>query len=207
MTTGQPMSTDAVEDDVVRYGLLVAAEEAAIAVVRAAHSQFIVEGSDAGIGILDRGGQLIAQAAATSILHSGGIVEQLAAVLEDIAIESMQPDDVFITNDPYRGGVHANDVMVCRPVFVDGAVRYFTASLIHVLDLGGSAHGGINASALETFEEGLQLPPMHWERAGVRNDDLVRLIRLNSRSPAETIGDIDALGRGHTRRRTAASSR
>ena len=124
-------------------------------------------------------------------------------MIEDIAIESMQPGDVFITNDPYRGGVHANDVMVCRPVFVDGAVRYFTASLIHVLDLGGSAHGGINASALETFEEGLQLPPMHWERAGVRNDDLVRLIRLNSRSPAETIGDIDALGRGHARRRAA----
>ena len=43
-------TNDAVEDDVVRYGLLVAAEEAAIAVVRAAHSQFIVEGSDAGIG-------------------------------------------------------------------------------------------------------------------------------------------------------------
>ena len=190
------MSNDAVEDDVVRYGLLVAAEEAAIAVVRAAHSQFIVEGSDAGIGILDRRGQLIAQAAATSILHSGGIVEQLVAVLDDIPVDTMQPDDVFITNDPYRGGVHANDVMVCRPVFVDGTVRYFTASLIHVLDLGGSAHGGINASALETFEEGLQLPPLYWHRAGVRNEDLVRLISLNSRSPAETIGDIDALAAG-----------
>src|SRR3990170_527887 len=121
------MSTEAdqkskIEDDVVRYGLLVAAEEAAIAVVRAAHSQFIVEGSDAGIGILDRKGQLIAQAAATSILHSGGIVEQLTAVLADIPIDTMVPGDVFITNDPYRGGVHANDVMVCRPLFVGGAV-------------------------------------------------------------------------------------
>jgi N-methylhydantoinase B len=176
--------------------LLVAAEEAAIAVVRAAHSQFIVEGSDAGIGILDRRGQLLAQAAATSILHSGGIVEQLQAIVEDIPIETMRPGDVLITNDPYRGGVHANDVMVCRPVFVDGSVEYFTASLIHVLDLGGSAHGGINASALETFEEGLQLPPLHWERAGQRNEDLVRLIALNSRSPAETVGDIDALVAG-----------
>ena len=192
----EPAPEAASTDDVVRYGLLVAAEEAAIAVVRAAHSQFIVEGSDAGIGILDRRGQLLAQAAATSILHSGGIVEQLQAVLEDIPIDTMKPDDVFITNDPYRGGVHANDVMLCRPVFVDGTVQYFTASLIHVLDLGGSAHGGINASALETFEEGLQLPPLYWERAGVRNDELVRLIALNSRSPAETVGDIDALSAG-----------
>ena len=61
-----------------------------------------------------------------SILHSGGMAEQLRAVLEDIPVESMGPDDVFITNDPYRGGVHANDVMLCRPVFVDGAVRYLS---------------------------------------------------------------------------------
>jgi N-methylhydantoinase B len=188
--------SDPLVDEVVRYGLLVAAEEAAIAVVRAAHSQFIVEGSDAGIGILDRRGQLIAQAAATSILHSGGIVAQLAAVLDDIPIAEMLPGDVFCTNDPYRGGVHANDVMVCRPVFVQGEVRFFTASLIHVLDLGGAAHGGINAQARETFEEGLQIPPIPWARAGVRNDDLVRLLLVNSRSPVETVGDIEALVAG-----------
>jgi N-methylhydantoinase B len=117
-------------------------------------------------------------------------------VLEDVPIERMRPGDVFLTNDPYRGGVHANDITLCRPVFVDGEVRWFTASLIHVLDLGGAAHGGINAQARETFEEGLQLPPLPWMRAGVRDEDLVRLIRLNSRSPDETVGDIDALAAG-----------
>jgi N-methylhydantoinase B len=188
--------SDPIEDEVVRHGLLVAAEEAAIAVVGAAHSQFNVEGSDAGIAVLDPHGELVAAAAATSILHSGGIADQLRAVLEDYPPAVMQPGDVFITNDPYRGGVHANDVMICRPVFVDGVIRAFTASLIHVLDLGGSAHGGINAAALETFEEGVQLPPLYWEQAGVRNDGLVKLIRLNSRSPEETVGDIDALAAG-----------
>jgi N-methylhydantoinase B len=189
-------AVDHLTDEIVRYGLLAAAEEAAIAVVRAAHSQFIVEGSDAGIGILDRYGQLVAQAAATSILHSGGIVTQVAAIVEDIPVADMRPGDVFLTNDPYRGGVHANDITVCRPVFVDDEVRWFTASLIHVLDLGGAAHGGINAQARETFEEGLQLPPLHWMRGGDRDESLVRLIRLNSRSPDETVGDIDALAAG-----------
>jgi N-methylhydantoinase B len=187
---------DHLTDEIVRYALLAAAEEAAIAVVRAAHSQFIVEGSDAGIAILDRHGQLVASAAATSILHSGGIVAQLQAIRDDIPAATMQPGDVYLTNDPYRGGVHANDIALCRPVFVDGEIRWWTATLIHVLDLGGAAHGGINAQARETFEEGLQLPPLRWLRAGVRDEDLVRLIRLNSRSPAETIGDIDALAAG-----------
>jgi len=190
------VSTDHLTDEIVRYGLLAAAEEAAIAVVRAAHSQFIVEGSDAGIGILDRHGQLVASAAATSILHSGGIVAQLQAIRDDISAATMQPGDVFLTNDPYRGGVHANDITLCRPVFVAGEIRWWTATLIHVLDLGGAAHRGIDAQARETFEEGLQLPPLRWMRAGVRDEDLVRLIRLNSRSPEETVGDIDALAAG-----------
>jgi N-methylhydantoinase B len=185
-----------IDDDIVRSGLLIAAEEAAITVVRAAHSQFIVEGADAGTAILSREGELIAQAAATSMLHSGGMVDCLRAVLEDIDVDTMVDGDSFIVNDPYRGGVHANDVMVCRPVVVAGRVELFTATLIHVLDLGGGAHGGINAQAIETFEEGLQIPPLRLDRAGERNRDLVRLIELNSRSPVETMGDIDALAAG-----------
>ena len=69
--------TVSLDDDIIRHGLLIAAEEAAITVVRAAHSQFIVEGSDAGTAILTRDGELVAQAAATSMLHSGGMVESL----------------------------------------------------------------------------------------------------------------------------------
>ena len=76
---------------------------------------------------------------------------------------------------------------------IDGKVEFFAATLIHVLDLGGGAHGGINAQAQETFEEGLQLPPLHLATAGVRNDELFKLIELNSRSPVETVGDIEAL--------------
>jgi N-methylhydantoinase B len=185
-----------IDDEIIRHGLLIAAEEAAITVVKAAHSQFIVEGSDAGTAIVTRDGELVAQAAATSMLHSGGIVESLRAVLEDFALTDMVDGDVFVVNDPYRGGVHANDVMLCRPVVVEGAVQLFTATLIHVLDLGGGAHGGINTQARETFEEGLQLPPLHFAHGGVRNEELLKLIRLNSRSGIETIGDIDALAAG-----------
>ena len=165
MTDGR--STPGLEDEVVRYGLTAAAEEAAIAVVRAARSQFIVEGSDAGAAILDRHAESSSprrrrrRSCTAAAWPSSSWPSSTTS-----PIESMRPDDVFITNDPYRGGVHANDVMLCRPVFVDGTVRYFTASLIHVLDLGGAAHGGINAQAMETFEEGVQIPPMHWRARG-----------------------------------------
>jgi len=165
-------------------------------VVKAAHSQFIVEGSDAGVAMLTLDGELVAQAAATSMLHSGGIAETVKAIVADFPVDSMEDGDVFIANDPYRGGVHANDVTVACPVFIDGRPRYVTAALIHVLDLGGAAHGGVHTGALETFEEGLQIPPVHYEAGGARNHELVKLLSLNSRAPVETIGDIDALVAG-----------
>jgi N-methylhydantoinase B len=190
------MTTPRLDDEIIRNALLVAAEEAAITVVRAAHSQFIVEGSDAGAAILTMDGELIAQAAATSMLHSGGIAESVRAIVRDFPPEDMSDGDVFVINDPYRGGVHANDVTVARPVFVDRRPAFMTAALIHVLDLGGSAHGGVNAHATETLEEGIQIPPLHYENGGSRNEELVKLLRLNSRAPDETLGDIDALAAG-----------
>ena len=61
-------------------------------------------------------------------------------------------------NDPYRGGIHANDILVFRPVFADGRVAFFAGTLIHVADVGGVSAGGLAALATDTFAEGLMLP-------------------------------------------------
>ncbi|MEU0452959.1 hydantoinase/oxoprolinase N-terminal domain-containing protein [Streptomyces sp. NPDC006129] len=55
-----------------------------------------------------------------------------AYVLEDFPPTSMRPGDVFMTDDAYSGGIHTNDLLVFRPVFVDERVEHFTVTLIHV---------------------------------------------------------------------------
>src|SRR5215218_3125932 len=157
---------DAITGEIIRSGLLVAAEEASIVVVRSSHSTFIQEGADACSAILDAKAQLVAQSTATSLMHGASLRCSLPALIEDHPLDTMVEGDVFAMNDPYRGGIHANDIVVFRPVFADGRPRWFAGTLIHVADVGGSAVGGLAALAQDCFSEGLLLPPIHLYAAG-----------------------------------------
>ena len=101
---------DQITSEVIRGALLVAAEEASIVVVRSAHSTFIQEGADACAAILDAECQLVALSTATSLMHAASLRCSLPALLEEFPLETMRPGDVYALNDPYRGGIHANDV-------------------------------------------------------------------------------------------------
>ena len=111
---------DAITAEIIRSALNVAVEEASIVVVRSAHSTFIQEGADACAAVLDVHGQLVSQSTATSLMHAASLRCSLPALLEDHPPETMAPGDVFAMNDPYRGGIHANDIVVFRPVFAGG---------------------------------------------------------------------------------------
>ncbi len=196
----QSMKAVSVEDtitaEVVRNALAVAVEEASIIVVRSSHSAWIQEGADAAAALLDREGGLVAQSAATSLLHGASLRCSLQALLEDISLEEMRPGDVLALNDPYRGGIHANDILVFRPIFVAGRPKWFSGTVIHVADLGGVAAGGLAALATDTYAEGVLIPPVWLYRQGEPVRDLFRLIERNSRAPEKVIGDVKALVAG-----------
>jgi N-methylhydantoinase B len=187
---------DAVTAEVVRNALAVAAEEASIVVVRSSHSTFIQEGADACSAILDARGQLVSQSTATSLMHGASLRCSIPALLEDHPLDTMVEGDVFAMNDPYRGGIHANDIIVFRPVFADGRPRWFAGTLIHVADVGGSAVGGLAALAQDCFSEGLLLPPVHLYAAGEPRREVFAILRRNSRAPEKVVGDVQALVAG-----------
>jgi N-methylhydantoinase B len=190
------MLADPVTSEVMRNGLLVAVEEASRVVVRSSHSTFIQEGADACAALLDTAGQLVAQSTSTSLMHSSSLRCSLPAVLDVFALDAMAPGDVFAVNDPYLGGIHANDVLVFRPVFLGGVPRFFACTLVHVADLGGAVAGGLASLAADTFAEGMALPPVRLYEAGQSNDDVWRILGGNSRTPAKVLGDIHALVAG-----------
>lgn len=196
MDPNQSDAASRLEAEVLRHALRIAAEEASIVVVKSAHSAMIVEGADACAGILDAAGRLVSLSTATNLMHASSLRCSLPAVLADHPIERMRDGDVFVMNDCFRGGIHANDLIVFRPVVIAGRVRYFTGTLIHVADLGGSSAGGIVPGATDVFAEGLQLPPVRIYDAGREVEDLHRLIALNSRTPDRVMGDLKALVAG-----------
>jgi N-methylhydantoinase B len=188
--------TDALTAEVLRNALVVAAEEASIVVVRSAYSTFIVEGSDASAAVLDARGRLIAHSMATTLMNSMALKVALPELIKDIPLETMRPGEAYVLNDAYRGGVHTNDLLVYRPVFVDGTPAYFTATMIHVSDLGGLSAGGMAPLATDIFLEGLQLPPVRLATADGVDPAIEAILRANSRTPDKVMGDVRALVAG-----------
>lgn len=190
------MSNASLDAEILRHALRIAAEEASIVVVKSAHSAMIVEGADACAGILDRDARLVSLSTATNLMHASSLRSSLPAVIEDHPLESMREGDVFVMNDCFRGGIHANDLLIFRPVFVGRRVEWFSGTLIHVSDLGGSSAGGIVPEAKDVFAEGLQLPPIRLYAAGEPVTDVHRILSLNSRTPTRVLGDVQALVAG-----------
>jgi N-methylhydantoinase B len=190
------LSDAALDAEILRHALRVAAEEASIVVVKSAHSAMIVEGADACAGILDTQGRLVALSTATNLMHASSLRCSLPAILEDHPLEAMREGDVFVMNDCFRGGIHANDLLIFRPVFIEGRAQWFTGTLIHVADIGGSSAGGIVPTATDVFAEGLQLPPVRLYAEDEPVRDIHRIIGLNSRTPGRVLGDVQALVAG-----------
>jgi len=187
---------DTITAEVIRNALAVAVEEASIVVVRSSHSTWIQEGADAAGALLDATGQLVAQSTATSLMHGASLRTTLPYLLAAYPAGTMRPGDVYAINDPYQGGIHANDILVFRPIFAQGAVAYVAGTLIHVADVGGVAIAGLAALAADTFAEGLLLPAVRLYREGVPERDVFNIIERNSRAPGKVIGDVHALVAG-----------
>ena len=169
--------------------LLSIAEEQAQVLMRTAFSTIVREAGDLSAAIFDRRGRMVAQARTGTPGHINTMARGMRFFLEEFPLETIEPGDVLISNDPYKLAGQLNDMCVVTPVFHGGRVVAFFASCCHMVDIGGV---GLTADAREVFEEGLHVPFCKFHLRGIENRDVVQFIRSNVRSPDEVIGDIYA---------------
>ena len=165
--------------------------EMGITMTRTAFSPIFNEGLDFSCVLFDKRGNMIGQAEFCPA--------QLAASLfivrwtvEELGVDSFEPGDVVLHNDPYRGGAHIPEHSVIRPVFHEGELWGFVANVGHLAEIGGKAVGSFAADATEVFQEGLRIPPVKIVARDENNMDLWRLIMANHRTPRNTWGDLNA---------------
>jgi 5-oxoprolinase (ATP-hydrolysing) len=129
-------------------------------------------------------------------VHLGAMSETVKQIIADNP--QMQPGDVVVTNDPYRGGSHLPDVTVVTPVFGDVGteVRFFTASRAHHAEIGGITPGSMPPFSRNLGEEGVLIQNFKLVDAGQsRFDELKELLSAGpypSRSPDTNLADITA---------------
>ena len=130
------MSLDPVTLSVLASALSGIAEEAGAVLIRGAYSSNIKERRDCSAALFDAEGRMVAQAEHIPV-HLGAMPEAVAAVIE----RDPDPDDVWILNDPYRGGTHLPDVTQVSPIDIDDAIIGYAVTRAHHSDVGGMRPG------------------------------------------------------------------
>jgi N-methylhydantoinase B len=100
------------------------------------------------------------------VLFTGVMTESVRHTVEEYGVERLEPGDVIVANDPYRGGTHVNDLLFVRPVFHGGRIAGFVNMKAHQLDMGGVVPGGFTLTKHNVYEDGLVLSPRPLFRAG-----------------------------------------
>ncbi len=152
---------------------------------------FVIYVGDVSGGLLNAGGELVAQGTRDVAVHVGALQPSTEAVIEDFGDEEggLEEGDVFAFNDPYRGGTHLPDMTFISPIFWDGRLVAFTATKGHWSDVGGATPGSMNALAADIHAEGLVVPPLKVVSRGVIRHDVRNLIMANIRIPLNADGE------------------
>jgi N-methylhydantoinase B len=186
------MQADPILTEVIARSLTLVSEEMGATLISLAFSPNIKERWDCSSAIFDRTGNVIAQANRVP-LHLGSMIGAVEALRTKYSPERIQPGDMFLANDPYSGGgTHLPDINIIAPVFAEGRLVAFVANIAHHADVGGMVSGSESTLCTSIFQEGIRLPMVQVARAGTIVEDIVDIVRLNSRTPDERLGDLQA---------------
>lgn len=70
----------------------------------------------------------------------------------------IEPDDVFLLNDPYLAAIHQSDMYMISPIHYQGRLVAWSATFVHVMDIGARSPGGNSPEATEIFTRGSESP-------------------------------------------------
>src|SRR6266545_7922755 len=98
--------------------------------------------------------------------------------------EGIDPGDMFLLNDPYVAAIHQSDVYIISPVHYEGQLVAWSATFVHVADIGAMSPGGNSPSATEVCQEGIRIPGIKLVERGKLRRDVFDAITNMTRQPA-----------------------
>ncbi len=183
----KPPKADAVLTAIIRNGVLAVTEEMKTNLMRTAYNMIIYEALDFTVGLFTPSGDTVSIGLGLPMFIRG-MAQTVRRKIEHYGAKNMKPGDIYVTNDAYLTGSHLNHFTFTMPVFHRGVLAGFTCCMAHWIDVGG-ALGGITT---DIYAEGIQIPISKYQSAGVVNDELVGIIRMNVRIPERAMGDLRA---------------
>lgn len=170
------------------------ADEMDATLFRSAFNPIIAEAHDASHGLYDaETGETLIQGKSGLPVFVGAMSFAVKSVIDKLKRmgQSPQAGDIYIFNDPYDGGTHLSDFKLVMPYFHNGELFCYLASVGHWHDVGGNVPGNYNPVATESFQEGMLIPPVLLYSKGEYREDIVDILKANSRLPGSLYGDMN----------------
>jgi N-methylhydantoinase B len=171
---------DVVTFEVLRHRLWEINDEMGLMAARISGSPAVYESGDFNAALLTADGRglftgvyVIRQAAALDVM--------VRCVLKEFG-DDIHDGDMFLTNDPWYGSLHAMDYAVVAPVFAEGRMVAWTGVTMHEMDVGGPRPGSWSVGARNAFEECPLMPPAKIIDAGRFRKDVEAFFLRNSRT-------------------------
>ena len=199
------MACDPALLEIFNHQFAAIAEQMGITLRNTASSINVKERLDFSCAIFTPRGELVVNAPHIPV-HLGAMGETVRRIVAENP--SLGAGDVFVTNDPYRGGSHLPDITVVTPVFSaeqkvvcqsersTGEMLFFTASRAHHAEIGGIVPGSMPPHSTNLAEEGVLIRNFKLLDQGIERFDQLRSLLLSapypSRAVDENLADIAA---------------
>src|SRR3982074_302197 len=127
----------AIHQQIMWDRLISVVEEQAQTLIRIGFSTSTREAGDVSAGVFNTSRPNVAPAITGTPGHVNSMARAVVHFLDEFPAASMQPGDIFITNDPWKGTGHLHDFTVVTPVFRGDRLVALFASTCPVIHIGG----------------------------------------------------------------------
>lgn len=173
---------DPVTFEVLSHRLWAINDEQATIAARVSGSPAVFEAFDFNSALLSRDGQGLF-AGIYIVHHAVPIDIFVGKIREQWSEDEIEEGDMFFTNDPWAGALHANDGILATPIFWGGEIVCWSGIVMHESDVGSPVPGSFVVGATDQFGEAPLMPPIKLvERFELRRDIEAAFLR-NHRTP------------------------
>jgi N-methylhydantoinase B len=173
---------DPVTFEVIRHRLWAINDDQARMGARLSGTPIIYEGYDFNAALVTADGRGLYTG--VYIMHHGATIDGFVRkVLTEWPSEEIREGDMFFTNDPWWGALHANDGILAMPIFWEGELVAWSGIVMHDDDVGSPVPGSFVSGAKDRFGEAPLFPAIKMVENFEPRWDVERAYLRNSRTP------------------------
>jgi N-methylhydantoinase B len=176
--------------EVIRNYFNSAAREMMRTLVRTAYNTTIYEMLDFGISLYDENLDLVAEAPGLT-LFLGANDYGVKKAIDYVEAENMNEGDILLMNYPYWSSAHTLDPCLITPIFHEEQRVGYAVVRAHWMDMGAKDAAYVHDST-ELYQEGLVFPGTKIYENDEPDEEMLELLRFNTRMSEKVIGDLNA---------------